>query len=130
MLLPLLLAMGSPRGALAPDKLPTPTEKFTAQFIDQADVATECSEVSIEGKTFLEGKRGEGTFTVSFGMIDEILFRLKAERLTGIVKIRDGGTAELILNGKEKVYGRTRYGTFQIPLTDLKKMTITPGTQR
>lgn len=122
--LPLLVGMGSPQGSASPDKVPVPVKKFTAQFIDQADVLTECSEVSIEGMTFIEGKRGEGTFTLSFETIDQILFRLNAERLTGLVKLRDGGTYELTLNGKQKAYGRTKYGTFQIRLSDLKKLTI------
>ena len=80
------------------------------------DVATECSEVSIEGTTFLEGKRGEGNYTISFDNIEQISFRMNADRLTGMVKLRDGGTSELTLNKTQKAYGRTKYGTFQIKL--------------
>ena len=55
-------------------------------------------------------------FTISFDNIDQILFRLNAERLTGIVKLRDGGTSEFTLNKTQKAFGRTKYGTFQIKL--------------
>jgi len=122
--LPLLLGMGSLTGGGSPGKIPQPVKKFTATFIDQMDVITECRDVSIEGETFLEGKRGDGTFTISFDNINYILFFLKEGRLTGIVKLHDGNTVELTLNKDHKAYGRTKYGTFQIKLSNLKKMII------
>jgi hypothetical protein len=122
--IPVLIGMGSLQGPTSPEKIPLPVKKFTAVFVDQMDVATDCSEASIEGTTFLEGKRGEGTYTISFDNIDQISFRLNAEQLTGVVKLRDGGTSELILNKTKRAYGRTKYGTFQIKLSDLKKLVI------
>jgi hypothetical protein len=122
--IPFLLGMGSPQGSASPEKIPVPAKKFTATFVDQMDVVTECGEVSIEGTTFLEGKRGEGTYTISFDNIAQVLFQMNAERLTGIIKLRAGGTSELILDNNQKAYGRTKYGTFQIKLKDLKKLVI------
>jgi hypothetical protein len=75
-------------------------------------------------------KRGEGTFTISFDNIDHISFRLNAERLTGLVKLRDGGTSELNLNKTQKAFGLTKYGTFQIKLSDLKKLVIRTAAPR
>jgi len=98
--------------------------------MDQTDVFTECTHVSIEGATFLEGKRGEGSYTISFDNIEQVSFRLNAERLTGIVKLHSGGSSELILNKNQKAYGRTTYGTFQIKLMDLKKLTIAAFPQK
>ena len=63
-------------------------------------------------------------FTISFDNIDQISFRLNAERLTGMVKLRDGGTSEFTLNKTQKAFGRTKYGTFQIKLSDLKRLVI------
>jgi hypothetical protein len=80
--------------------------------------------------TFLEGKRGEGTYTISFDNIDQVSFRMNEERLNGIVKLRDGGTSELTLKETQKAYGQTKYGTFQIKLTDLKKLLIRAAVQR
>ncbi|MCX5821392.1 MAG: hypothetical protein NT047_16025 [Deltaproteobacteria bacterium] len=122
--IPVLIGMGSLQGTASPEKIPIPVKKYTAVFVDQMDIATECSETSIEGTTFLEGKRGEGTFTISFDNIDQISFRMNAERLTGMVKLRDGGTSELTLNKTQKAFGQTKYGTFQIKLSDLKKLVI------
>lgn len=40
------------------------------------------------------------------------------------MKLRDGSTVQLMLLKNQKAYGQTKYGTFQIKLSDLKKMTI------
>lgn len=120
----LLMGMGSVQGPASPDKIPSTVKKYNATFVDQLDVVTECREVSLEGATFLEGKRGEGTYTISFDNIDQVLFRMKSDQLTGIVKLRNGSTSELIVTKSQKAYGRTQYGTFQIRLADLKKLII------
>jgi len=122
--LPFLLAMGSLSGEGSPDKIPIPAKKFTATFIDQTDVITECRDVSIEGGAFLEGKRGEGTYTIPFDNIRSILLRMADGKLIGIATLHDGSIIELSLNKNHKAYGHTRYGTFQIRLADLKKMII------
>lgn len=121
---PLLLGMGSLQGPVSPEKIPVPVKKYTATILDQMDVLAECSEVSIEGETFLEGKRGEGNHTISFDNIEQILFRLHEGRLTGLLKLRDGQSSELELNKGQKLYGRTKYGTFQIKLQDIKKLML------
>jgi hypothetical protein len=124
--IPFLAGMGSMQGPSSPGKIPVPVKQYHATFVDQTDVATECTEMSIEGAIYMEGKRGEGIYTISFDNIEQVLFRLNADRLTGVVKLRAGGTTELILNKKQVAYGRTKYGTFQIKLIDLKIMTLAP----
>ena len=128
--IPFLAGMGSMQGPSSPEKIPVPVKQYHATFVDQTDVTTECTEMSIEGAIYLEGKRGEGIYTISFDNIEQVLFRMNADRLTGIVKLRAGGTTELILNKKQKAYGRTKYGTFQIKLIDLKKITIAAPPQK
>ncbi|MBN2515054.1 MAG: hypothetical protein JXC33_03370 [Deltaproteobacteria bacterium] len=121
-LVPFLVGMGSIFGEDSPDKIPVPELKYTAMFIDQMDVITECTEVSIQGKTYLEGKKGEGLYTIPFENIKSILFMLKKGELTGIVKLRDGSKTTLILMIDHKAYGKAHVGTFQIKLINLKKM--------
>jgi len=79
---------------------------------------------SIQGKTFMEGKKGEGTYTIPFEKIKSILFTIKNAELKGYIQLKDNTVTELILNKDYKAYGRTKYGTFQIKLVDLKKMTL------
>jgi len=124
LLSPFLYGMGSFTGGGSPDKIPVPDKPFSAAFVDLTDIVTVCEEVSIEGKTYLEGKRGEGVLAVPFERIREVSFRLSEDRLWGTVKTPDGAAIELALNKDQKAYGRTRFGTFQIRLASLKKMTM------
>jgi hypothetical protein len=101
-----------------------PVKKFTATIVDQTDMITDLRDVSINGETFLEGKRGEGTAAISFDNIQEVSFRFDGEKLNGTIKLRDGNAFELIVDRNQRVYGHTKYGTFQIKLSDLKKITI------
>ena len=128
--IPVLTGMGSLQVPVSPDKIPIPMKKYSAVFVDQLDIVTECSDVSIEGMTFLEGKRGEGAYTVSFENIDQISFRLNEDRLIGMVKLRDGESSELILNRTQRAFGHTKHGTFQIKLSDLKKVMIRTSGSR
>lgn len=127
--LPFLLGMGS-QGGTPVDKIPVPAKKFAATFVDQMDITTECTEVSIDGGTALQGKVGEGTYTVAFENIREIVFRQHQERLYGEVRMPDGNRIELVISKDKKAYGRTKFGTFQIRLNDLKKMIIEAVPQK
>ena len=120
--LPLLVGMGSILGDESPDKVPTVEDNFKAAYIDQMDIVTECREISIEGNTFLEGKRGEGTYTIPFDKIKDVIFLIHNATLTGIVHLNDGNKVELILQKDHRAYGKTQYGTFQIKLLNLKKL--------
>lgn len=121
-LLPFLLGMGSILGEDSADKIPIPKLKYRAMYIDQMDIMTECNEVSIEGKTFVEGEKGKGLYTIPFENIKSILFIFKNGKLTGIIKLRDGSETRLVLTKDHKAYGKVHVGTFQIKLINLKKM--------
>jgi hypothetical protein len=122
-LLPFLTAMSALQSQ-SPEKIPVPEKKYFATFIDQTDIMTDCRNVSIDGETFLEGKRGNGTNTISFEIIAEVSFLLEGEKLTGTVKLRDGNTIQLSFNKNQRAYGHTKYGTYQIKLSELKQMTL------
>ena len=123
-IVPLVMAMGSGFDGDSPEKIPIPTEKFSATYIDQMDVITECTGVSINGKTFLEGSKGEGTYTIAFKEIKHIDFLQKGGTLTGVVTMTNDERVELEIHKDHKAYGKTKYGTFQITLAKLKTMTL------
>jgi hypothetical protein len=123
-ILPLLLGM-SGLGTEAPGKIPLPEKNFTASFVDHMDIITEAGRVSIDGGVFLEGKRGEGTFAVAFENIRHVDFLYEHELLQARLLLKDGSSQMLVMNKKARAYGKTKYGTFQIRLVDLKRMTIT-----
>ena len=121
---PFMLGMGSMTGDDSPDRIPVTEKKFSAIFVDQMDVVTRCTEVSIEGKTFIDGMKGEGTYTIPFEKIKSVRFFLKDGKLKGLILLRNNNKDELILNKDYKVYGRTGHGTFQIGVSNLKKMIL------
>jgi hypothetical protein len=121
---PLLMAMGVYSGEGSPDKIPIPEKKFSVTFVDQMDMVVQCQDASIEGKTFIEGKKGEGVYTVDFDRISLISFRMQENRLYGGIVLKDGSSLELMLNNERKAYGRTKYGTFQVKLSSLKRMVL------
>ncbi len=129
-LLPILLSMGSLQTPSV-GKIPIPAKKFSVTFMDEVDVATDCQEASIDGETFLEGRRGEGMNAIPFDNIAEISFLAQnGGKLIGAVKLRDGAILQLALNRNQTAYGRTKYGIFQIKLSKLKKMIIGKPSQR
>jgi len=125
---PLLLGM-SGLGGEAPGRIPMPEKKFNASFVDRMDIATEASQVSIDGGAFLAGKKGEGTFTFAFENIQYVDFLLREDTLTARLLLKDGNSQSLVMNKKAKAYGKTKYGTYQIRLLDLKRMTILGPTK-
>ncbi len=122
---PLLMAMGGIMGEDSSDKIPLPDEKFNAVYIDQLNVTTKCSSVSIQGTSFVEGKKGEGTYAIPFQNIASIIFLLRNGTLEGRITLKDGNETTLVLKKDQKAYGKAKYGTFQIKLIDLKKMVFT-----
>jgi hypothetical protein len=121
---PLVMAMGTFPGDGSTDKIPIPEKEFNATFVDQMDVAVECRDASIEGKTFVEGKKGEGVYTVDFDRIKQVDFRMQENRLYGNILLKDGNSLELVLNKERRAYGRAKYGSFQVKLSSLKRMVL------
>ena len=121
--LPYLLGMSALGGVSNPEKIPIPEKKFNATFIDQYDVVTECHDVSIQGATSIEGKRGAGLFTISFAQIHSVTFQQSGAALKAIIKMKNGSNVELNLNKELNAYGLTSFGTYQIKVSDLKMMT-------
>jgi hypothetical protein len=104
------------------DNIPKTAKNFKVTFTDQTDISTECTEVSIDGKTFLEGKKGDGVLTINFENIKSISLLNNNGILKGLVRLKDGNSLEINLIRDQKAYGRTKYGAFQIKLNDLKKI--------
>lgn len=122
---PLLMGMGSLAGTAVTDTIPRPEKNFSALILDQLDVATECRGISIEGKTFLDGKRGKGAYVIHFEEIDKVYFFKKGETLTARITLRkNGDPLELTVDADRRLYGKTGWGIFQIGLGDVKSLQI------
>jgi len=123
--IPFMLGMGGFVEDNVSESIPVPEKKFSAIFVDQNDVLTECSEVSIAGKTFIEGKKGKGEYTVPFENIATVAFFLAGGELTAEIALKEKkGTISLIVEKDVTAYGKTSYGMYRIKLDNLKKIII------
>jgi hypothetical protein len=129
LLAPILMAMGG-FTELPADKVPATKRDYSVVYVDQMDVITECKQASIEGNTFIEGKRGEGSMAIDFEKIKSVAFRIKGNDLIALIKLRDGSETVLVVAKDKKAYGRTKFGAFQIRLADLKTMILSSSPKR
>ncbi|RJP59500.1 MAG: hypothetical protein C4549_02235 [Deltaproteobacteria bacterium] len=111
---------GTPSG-----KIPTPEKDFSATLIDKQDVVTKCKQISRDGDVFFLGKKGKGTFTVSFEKVKIAEFQNGKGVVIAVLKLIDGQTIEIEMDKSQKFYGNVPFGTFQIEVSDLKKITFT-----
>ena len=123
--IPLMTGMGTISSTEVARTIPRPEQSFTAVLLDQMDVVTECTDISVEGDTFFDGKRGKGFYRIPFENIDRVSFFMNNAILTGRFTLLEGEELiELVLDRDRRVFGTTRWGTYQIRLGDLKTIKI------
>ncbi|HYA02631.1 MAG TPA: hypothetical protein VEI04_05915 [Syntrophobacteria bacterium] len=123
------VAMGFPGGE-APGSIPKPTRDFVFSVIDQQGVETRLREFSIEGSLYLSGHHGKGKVAMPFERIRAVRLRAAGDELHARAELVDGTTADLVVNGRNKCYGRMDYGNFQIELRDVEKLVNQGETPR
>jgi len=121
--------MGFPGGE-APGSIPKPTRDFVFSVIDQQGVETRLREFSIEGSLYLSGHHGKGKVAMPFERIRAVRLRAAGDELHARAELVDGTTADLVVNGRNKCYGRMDYGNFQIELRDVEKLVNQGETPR
>lgn len=110
---------GTPTG-----KIPTPEKDFSATLIDKQDVVTKCKQVSRDGDVFFLGKKGRGTVTIPFEKVKTAEFENGKGVVIAVLKLIDSQTIEIEMDKSQKFYGNVPFGTFQIEVTDIKKITF------
>ncbi|MEW6615209.1 MAG: hypothetical protein AB1401_07080 [Thermodesulfobacteriota bacterium] len=121
----LLTGMGG-LGGTPVNKIPTPERDFSATLIDKQDVVTKCKQVSREGDVFFLGKKGRGTVTIPFEKIKITEFESRKGVVTAVIKLIDGQTIEIEMDKSQRFYGMANFGTFEIEVSDLKKVIFIP----
>ncbi len=128
--LPFITAMGMSPDSTAIESIPQPEKVLSATFLDQMDVATRCSHVSIEGKTVIDGRMGKGTYLVPLENIRKINFFKKNGELVAEITLRESDDKiSLVVKEDLRVFGKTSWGSFQIRLGDLKTMMMDDKNQ-
>lgn len=105
-----------------PHRIPEPTQNFAGVVVDQSDVRTRLTMLSINGFTYLLGKKGQGNLAVPFESLTRVDFRLKETDLEAVAHFKDGRTITLRADRHQDCYGRTEFGNFRIKLGDVKTL--------
>lgn len=125
-----LLGMGKMETNGKPEEIPVPDREVTAVVVDLEGVTLHLSQFSINGQTVLSGKLGAGKAAVLFSQIKAVTLALEANVLRARVDLADNQIVNLILDRGLTAYGRTRFGTYQVQLDQLKKIEILSVTEK
>lgn len=100
-------------------------ENIKARIVDRSGVATDVSQFSLDGKLFLEGKRGDGTMSVFFRDLEEIGFGpVSGGEVPADLLLRSGDRLQLKMRKSAVFYGDTGYGAFRISAGDVGRIVL------
>lgn len=106
------------------DDIPEPDKDYKATITDDQDITTTCSKITWDGKTFLKGKRGRGTVTISFEKVKKAEFI--SEGTDGTVDfrvtLRGGKVVAVTVNGDSRFSGSTDFGSYRIEAKNIKEL--------
>jgi hypothetical protein len=109
---------GTPEGTV-----PKTEENIKAQLVDRSGVSTELSRFSMNGKVFLEGKRGEGEMSVFFRDLKEIGFGpVSGDMAPADLLLKSGSRLQLKVNKSAVFHGDTGTGAYRISAHDVSRI--------
>jgi len=111
-------------GEQDPTKIPEPAQNFSATVVDQRDIASDITLMSLEGQTFLVGKRGGATVSIPFENIEVIQFSMSGKDLYAAVTVKGRPQVELKMEKDRVLYGQLAYGNFAIKVEYIRKIII------
>lgn len=114
-------------GGSEENEIPAPDLDFKARVRDTGGLETEVRRISVDGHTYLSGKRGEAVVTISFDRMARIKFiQLTPEKFVGEISLKSGEKVDLELKSKTPCYGEASFGTYKIQLKDLASVEFDP----
>ncbi len=117
-----LTGMGS-LGGTPEGSVPKVDENVKARIVDRLGVTTEVSSFSMDGKVFLEGRRGEGKMNVPFHDLKEVGFgQVSGDDVAADLLLKSGGRHQLKVNKSTVFYGDTGYGAYHITAGDISRI--------
>lgn len=118
----MLTGMGGLGGAPA-GTVPKTEENIKAKIVDRSGVSTELGWFSMDGKVFLEGKRGEGQMSVFFRELKEVSFGpVSGEDVPADLLLKSGSSLQIKVRKRAVFYGDTGSGAYWIPARDVSRI--------
>jgi hypothetical protein len=109
---------GTPEGTV-----PLTEENIKAQVVDRSGVTTELSRFSMDGKIFLEGRRGEGQMSVFFHNIKEVSFgAVSGNDVTADLLLKSGSRLQLKVRKSATFFGDAKDGVYRISAGDVSRV--------
>jgi hypothetical protein len=105
-------------------EIPVPDVEFSATVIDDQDIATKCTSVSWEGETFFKAMRGKGILTIAFEKVKKVvqIGVVRNGKTDFQITLRDGLVVAVTLDGEDRFFGTTSYGTYRIKGENIKEI--------
>lgn len=123
LLCPLVMAMGL-GDSNAPTRIPEPQSNYRGLVVDQDGTRVELTQLAIDGQTFVLGGLGQGQAAVPFDKVKLVELANREGELKAKVTLDQGAPVELVLDGLLKVTGRTSFGNFRIPLSEVRSIEV------
>ena len=109
---------GTPEGTV-----PKTEENIKAQLVDRSGVSTELTMFSMDGKVFLEGRRGEGQMSVFFRDLKEVSFGpVSGDMAPADLLLKSGSRVQLKVNKGAVFHGDTGTGAYRISAQDVSRI--------
>lgn len=120
----MLMGMGSLGGA-PEGEVPKTDENLKVQLTDRSGTRIELSKFSMNGKVFIEGKRGAGELSVFFRNLKEIGFGpVSGDTVPADLLLKSGRRVQLAIPTNAVFYGDTGDGAYQISVRDISRILI------
>ncbi len=118
----MLTGMGD-LGGVPAGTVPKMEEDIKAQIVDRSGVSTELRNFSMDGQTFLDGRRGDGQMNIFFRELREISFgKVSGEEVPVDLLLKSGSRLQLKVRKRSIFYGDTGYGAYRIPARDVSRI--------
>ncbi|MBU5639027.1 hypothetical protein KOM00_20100 [Geomonas sp. Red69] len=119
-----LMGMGSLGGA-PEGEVPKTDENIKVQLTDRSGVKIELTRFSMNGKVFIEGKRGAGEMSVFFHDLKEIGFGpVNGDAVPADLLLKSGRRVQLSIRTGAVFHGDTGDGAYQISAPNISRIQI------
>lgn len=122
-----LMAAGMGTTGRGPGEIPIPIKDFSATIVDRQNIATHVTQISFNGQATLQGARGEGSLIIPFDRIKTISFsEANTQKRRARITFKDAGeSVDVVVDGQLKVYGKSRFGAFEITMKNIQRIDFT-----
>ncbi len=119
-----LLGMGKMEQTGKPGEIPLPDQEVSVSVTDNEGLTLNLTQFSINGQTFLSGKLGAGRVAIPLSQIRVISLSTESKGTVAKVEMTDHSQLQLLLGKEIMVYGKIKFGTYQVSTDHLKKIEV------